>query len=84
VCGAIVRAVEAASSRTLSGQKAQRIVDGMRSSVARRGVTGSTFDRVALRLALAGGQSLRMLLEPDRDHAPVIDVGVRAAPAIVA
>jgi AcrR family transcriptional regulator len=31
----------------LSGEKAQRIVDAMRSSVALRGVTGSTFDHVA-------------------------------------
>ncbi|WCB92369.1 HTH-type transcriptional regulator BetI [Baekduia alba] len=31
----------------LSGEKAQRIVDAMRSSVALRGVAGSTFDHVA-------------------------------------
>src|ERR1700754_5143063 len=31
----------------LSGDKAQRIVDAMRSSVALRGVAGSTFDHVA-------------------------------------
>jgi AcrR family transcriptional regulator len=31
----------------LSGEKAQRIVDAMRASVALRGVTGSTFDHVA-------------------------------------
>jgi AcrR family transcriptional regulator len=33
--------------RALSGEKAQRIVDAMRSSVALRGVAGSTFDHVA-------------------------------------
>src|SRR3954465_7501925 len=37
--------VEAATS--LAGDKAQRIVDAMRSSVARRGAAGSTFDHVA-------------------------------------
>lgn len=36
-----------ANQRTLSGEKAQRIVDAMRSSVALRGVAGSTFDHVA-------------------------------------
>jgi AcrR family transcriptional regulator len=40
--------MEAAPQRTqLSGEKAQRIVDAMRSSVAQRGVAGSTFDHVA-------------------------------------
>jgi AcrR family transcriptional regulator len=35
------------ASPQLSGEKAQRIVDAMRSSVALRGVAGSTFDHVA-------------------------------------
>jgi AcrR family transcriptional regulator len=40
--------MEAATQRAqLSGEKAQRIVDAMRSSVALRGVAGSTFDHVA-------------------------------------
>jgi AcrR family transcriptional regulator len=40
--------MEAATQRSqLSGEKAQRIVDAMRSSVALRGVAGSTFDHVA-------------------------------------
>src|SRR5919107_4455730 len=40
--------MEAAVPRTqLSGEKAQRIVDAMRASVALRGVAGSTFDHVA-------------------------------------
>jgi AcrR family transcriptional regulator len=51
----IVHDVEAATSRTLSGEKAQRIVDAMRSSVARRGVTGSTFDHVAREAGVSRG-----------------------------
>jgi AcrR family transcriptional regulator len=40
--------MEAAAQRSqLSGDKAQRIVDAMRASVALRGVAGSTFDHVA-------------------------------------
>jgi len=41
--------MEAATStpRSLSGDKAQRIVDAMRRSVAQRGSAGSTFDHVA-------------------------------------
>jgi AcrR family transcriptional regulator len=40
--------MEAATTRSqLSGEKAQRIVDAMRASVAARGVAGSTFDHVA-------------------------------------
>jgi AcrR family transcriptional regulator len=39
--------MEAAARSQLSGEKAQRIVDAMRSSVALRGVAGSTFDHVA-------------------------------------
>src|ERR671929_948565 len=40
--------MEAAAQRThLSGDKAQRIVEAMRASVALRGVAGSTFDHVA-------------------------------------
>src|SRR3954469_10621830 len=36
-----------AASTALSGDKAQRIVDAMRASVAARGAAGSTFDHVA-------------------------------------
>src|SRR5213082_242308 len=36
-----------AASTALSGDKAQRIVDAMRASVAVRGIAGSTFDHVA-------------------------------------
>src|ERR1700749_4903271 len=37
----------ATKERELSGDKAQRIVDAMRESVARRGAAGSTFEHVA-------------------------------------
>ena len=38
-----------------SGDKAQRIVDAMRASVARRGVAGSTFDHVAREAGVSRG-----------------------------
>ena len=44
-----------AAATTLSGDKAQRIVDAMRSSVARRGVAGSTFDHVAREAQVSRG-----------------------------
>jgi AcrR family transcriptional regulator len=49
--------VEAATTprRTLSGDKAGRIVDAMRRSVARRGVAGSTFDHVAREAGVSRG-----------------------------
>ncbi|UGS34594.1 TetR/AcrR family transcriptional regulator [Capillimicrobium parvum] len=50
--------MEAAASsnpRTLSGDKAQRIVEAMRRSVARRGVAGSTFDHVAREAGVSRG-----------------------------
>ncbi len=37
----------ATGKRELSGEKAQRIIDAMRSSVAARGIAGSTFEHVA-------------------------------------
>jgi AcrR family transcriptional regulator len=43
------------AARSLSGEKAQRIVDAMRSSVARRGSTGSTFDHVAREAGVSRG-----------------------------
>src|SRR6201747_243838 len=39
----------------LSGDKAQRIVDAMRASVAQRGVAGSTFDHVAREAEVSRG-----------------------------
>src|SRR4051794_21264726 len=44
-----------ASRRPIEGEKAQRIVDAMRSSVARRGVAGSTFDHVAREAGVSRG-----------------------------
>ena len=37
----------AAGARSLSGEKAQRIVEAMRGSVAKRGAAASTFEHVA-------------------------------------
>jgi AcrR family transcriptional regulator len=45
----------ATSSRSLSGDKAQRIVDAMRRSVARRGTAGSTFDHVSREAGVSRG-----------------------------
>jgi AcrR family transcriptional regulator len=48
--------MEAATQhRTIEGEKAQRIVEAMRSSVARRGVAGSTFDHVAREARVSRG-----------------------------
>ena len=41
--------------RPIEGEKAQRIVDAMRSSVARRGAAGSTFDHVAREAGVSRG-----------------------------
>jgi AcrR family transcriptional regulator len=41
--------------RTVDGEKAQRIVEAMRRSVARRGTAGSTFDRVAREAGVSRG-----------------------------
>lgn len=43
------------SARSLSGEKAQRIVEAMRHSVARRGVAGSTFDHVSREAGVSRG-----------------------------
>jgi AcrR family transcriptional regulator len=42
-------------TRELSGEKAQRIVEAMRSSVARRGISGSTFEHVAREAGVSRG-----------------------------
>ena len=44
-----------ATTRSIEGERAQRIVDAMRSSVARRGVAGSTFDHVAREAGVSRG-----------------------------
>jgi AcrR family transcriptional regulator len=46
---------ETATARPIESDKAQRIVDAMRSSVARRGVAGSTFDHVAREAGVSRG-----------------------------
>ncbi len=43
------------SGRSLSGEKAQRIIDAMRLSVARRGTAGSTFDHVSREAGVSRG-----------------------------
>lgn len=45
----------AAGKRELSGDKAQRIVDAMRASVAARGIAGSTFEHVAREAGVSRG-----------------------------
>src|SRR6476469_7498989 len=45
----------AGAQRAIEGEKAQRIVDAMRSSVARRGVAGSTFDHGAREAGVSRG-----------------------------
>src|SRR3954453_3253000 len=45
----------AAKERELSGDKAQRIVDAMRDSVATRGAAGSTFEHVAREAGVSRG-----------------------------
>jgi AcrR family transcriptional regulator len=45
----------ATTERELSGEKAQRIVDAMRESVARRGAAGSTFEHVAREAGVSRG-----------------------------
>jgi AcrR family transcriptional regulator len=56
---AVVRAASspsgAGSPRSLSGEKARRIVEAMRSSVARRGSAGSTFDHVSREAGVSRG-----------------------------
>jgi AcrR family transcriptional regulator len=45
----------ATGQRSIEGDKAARIVDAMRASVARRGVAGSTFDHVAREAEVSRG-----------------------------
>jgi AcrR family transcriptional regulator len=45
----------ATKGRELSGDKAQRIIDAMRESVARRGAAGSTFEHVAREAGVSRG-----------------------------
>ncbi|MFN2612485.1 MAG: TetR/AcrR family transcriptional regulator [Solirubrobacterales bacterium] len=45
----------ATQTRELSGEKATRIVEAMRESVAKRGIAGSTFERVAREAGVSRG-----------------------------
>ncbi len=47
--------MEAAAERSLSGDRAQRIVEAMRKSIALRGTAGSTFDHVAREAGVSRG-----------------------------
>jgi AcrR family transcriptional regulator len=47
--------VEAAQTKELTGEKAQRIIEAMRSSVSRRGISGSTFEHVAREAGVSRG-----------------------------
>ncbi len=47
--------MSATATRQLSGEKAQRIVEAMRHSVARRGAAGSTFDHVSREAGVSRG-----------------------------
>ncbi len=49
------REERAAGGRSLSGEKAQRIVEAMRRSVALRGTAGSTFDHVSREAGVSRG-----------------------------
>jgi AcrR family transcriptional regulator len=50
-----MEAAATSTPRPLGGEKAQRIVDAMRTSVARRGAAGSTFDHVAREAGVSRG-----------------------------
>lgn len=50
-----MEAATKSNGRELSGDKAQRIVDAMRDSVARRGAAGSTFEHVAREAGVSRG-----------------------------
>ena len=45
----------ATKQRELTGDKAKRIVDAMRSSVAARGIAGSTFEHVSREAGVSRG-----------------------------
>src|SRR5688572_11777874 len=47
--------MEATQTKELSGEKAGKIVEAMRSSVARRGISGSTFEHVAREAGVSRG-----------------------------
>ena len=50
-----VRATQSVNRRRLRGEKARRIVEAMRESVAEVGISGSTFDRVSAKAGVSRG-----------------------------
>jgi len=50
-----MEAATTTTSRSIDGEKAQRIVDAMRTSVAQRGAAGATFDHVAREAGVSRG-----------------------------
>ena len=55
VSAAGLSARDARARRSLSSEKAQRIIEAMRRSVARRGTAGSTFDHVSREAGVSRG-----------------------------
>ena len=53
--GSLAEGEAGAAARSLSGEKARRIVEAMRHSVARRGAAGSTFDHVSREAGVSRG-----------------------------
>jgi AcrR family transcriptional regulator len=79
-------ASEVSGSRELSGEKAARIVDAMRASVAARGIAGSTFDHVAREAGVSRGllhyyfgTKERLLVEVVRRESDVRNEGLAQA-----
>src|ERR671916_1956851 len=67
------------TGRALPGEKAERIVEAMRRSVAHRGVAGSTFDHVAREAGVSRGLLHYYFGTKERLLAEVVrhDTGVR-------
>jgi len=55
VAAVVERAQRTAAAKSLSGERAQRIVEAMRRSVAQHGTAGSTFERVAREAGVSRG-----------------------------
>jgi AcrR family transcriptional regulator len=55
VAGAVENGSSGKTARSLSGERAQRIVEAMRRSVAQYGTAGSTFERVAREAGVSRG-----------------------------
>ena len=80
-----------AVKRSLSGERAQRIIEAMRDSVAEVGITGSTFERVAARADVSRGllhyyfgTKERLLVEVIRRDTEIRVINLREALATAA